>query len=100
MTVFFCRLLPPRPSFLRDITQEEMAVMQRHAAYWQPSVGSGAVIAMGPVDDPKGTFGMSIIEAESRAALDALIRRNPALELAGAAYEISVMPRGVMRSEH
>jgi hypothetical protein len=30
---FFCRLLPPRPSFALDMAPEEREIMQKHAAY-------------------------------------------------------------------
>ena len=31
---YVCRLIPPRPSFVQDMTAEEAGVMQAHVAYW------------------------------------------------------------------
>jgi hypothetical protein len=31
---FVYRLIPPRPSFDLDMTEEEQAIMGRHASYW------------------------------------------------------------------
>ena len=96
MAVFFCKLVAPRPTFLHEITPPEMAAMQGHAAYWMPHVASGDIRAMGPVDDPKGTFGMMVLEAASREAVDALIAKDPILAHPGFAFEISAMPHGVV----
>ncbi len=41
--------------------------MRRHREYWTPRVEIGVVIAMGPVADPAGAYGVAIIEAASRA---------------------------------
>ena len=54
---FLCRLLPPRPTFVQDMTPEEGQVMQAHAAYWQALLAQGIAIVFGPVLDPKGPGG-------------------------------------------
>ena len=54
MTYFVARLLPPRPSFLRDMTAEEAGLMAQHGAYLSGLVQDGVAILFGPVDDPKG----------------------------------------------
>ena len=46
--------------------------MRGHREYWMPRVEIGVVIAMGPVADPAGGYGVAIIEAPSRAALEAM----------------------------
>ena len=52
MPHFLCKLKPPRPTFLTDMTPEEALVMRGHREYWMPRVEIGVVIAMGPVADP------------------------------------------------
>ena len=54
MSAFFCKLVPPRPTFAADMTPEERALMQAHAEYWKRYVDSGQVIAFGFVADAAG----------------------------------------------
>lgn len=100
MAVFFCKLVPPRSTFLQDITPAETAVMGRHALYWQERIGHGAqVFALGLVADPAGAFGVAVVEAAEEAAARAVTAADPAIEAGiGMHYEIHPMPRGVMRS--
>jgi len=98
MSHFFCKLKPPRPTFLSDMTSEEAVVMRRHREYWTPRVEIGVVIAMGPVADPAGAYGVAIVEAPSRAALEAMLASDPAiLADAGFSYEVIVMPAIAVR---
>jgi hypothetical protein len=57
---FFCRLIPPRASFMVDMTPAEREVMQQHAAYWRVLLAEGKAIAFGPVADPKGAWGLGM----------------------------------------
>jgi len=45
---FFLKLIPPRPTFATDMTPEEGAVMQKHAAYWAEMFKTGKVLIIGP----------------------------------------------------
>ena len=49
------------------MTPEERDVMRAHADYWLPHVGAATVIAMGPVADPAGVWGVAIVNAPSLA---------------------------------
>jgi len=98
MPHYFCRLKPPRPSFLTDMTAEEALVMRRHREYWIPRVEIGTVIAMGPVADPAGAWGVAIVEAPSLTALEAMQASDPAiLSRSGFAYENFLMPTIAVR---
>src|ERR1700732_586577 len=66
MPHYFCRLRPPRPTFISDMTSDEAHLMRAHREYWTPRVETGVVIAMGPVADPTGGYRVAIIEAASR----------------------------------
>jgi len=87
---FFLKLIPPRASFTVDMTDEERAVMYAHIAYWAPHVQAGTMIAMGPVADPNGGYGVGIIRAQSEEQLNDLIKNDPANGLNN--YEIYPMP--------
>jgi uncharacterized protein len=88
MPHYFCKLRPPRPTFISDMTSDEAQVMRAHREYWTPRVETGVVIAMGPVADPTGGYGVAIIEAASEAALGAMLEADPAITAGrGFAYE-------------
>lgn len=98
MPHYFCRLKPPRPSFPADMTTEEALVMRGHREYWMPRVEIGVVIAMGPVSDPAGAYGVAIVEAPSLTALEAMQASDPAiLSGSGFAYENFAMPTIAVR---
>src|SRR5208282_4862205 len=93
MPHYLCKLKPPRPTFLTDMTPEEALVMRGHSEYWMTRVEIGAVIAMGPVADPAGAYGVAIIEAPSLTALEPMQASDPALLAErGFAYENLLMP--------
>lgn len=101
MTVFFCKLVPPRPTFAADLSPAEADVMKRHALYWQDLIARGAVrmFALGLVIDPAGAFGIGVMEREDAAAVRELTDRDPAITAGiGMRYEIHPMPRGVMHN--
>ncbi len=75
---FFLKLNPPRASFTFDMSEEERIIMQHHVAYWKPFVEKGIVLALGPVLDPKGGFGIAIIGVEDEKQLETLIADDPA----------------------
>jgi hypothetical protein len=93
MPHFLSKLLAPRKTFGRDMTAEERDVMRAHADYWLPHVGAATVIAMGPVADPAGVWGVAIVNAPSLAWLEAAQAQDPAiLSGRGFAYENFPMP--------
>jgi uncharacterized protein len=93
MPHFLSRLLPPRKTFGLDMTVEERDVMRAHADYWLPHVGAATVIAIGPVADPAGIWGVAIVNAPSLAWLEAVQANDPAIRSArGFAYENFSMP--------
>jgi len=101
MQAFFCKLVPPRPSFAMDLSPSEADVMMRHALYWQDLIARGLVrmFALGLVMDPAGAFGIGVMEREDESGVRALTAEDPAITAGiGMHYEIHPMPRGVMHS--
>ena len=93
MAYFLCKLIPPRKTFIEDMTAEERALMGEHAAYWAPYVEGGLVVAMGPVADPAGGYGVMIAEAASQATLRALQASDPVIRAdCGFSFETFPMP--------
>jgi uncharacterized protein len=86
---YFLKLIPPRSSFIADMTEEERAVMHAHIAYWAPHVEAGTMIVMGPVADPNGGWGLGVMAVDHEAQLDELVKNDPANGLSH--YEIYPM---------
>jgi len=75
MNYFLYRLIPPRPSFARDMTKAEATIMQEHFAYWLGLLEQRKVVVVGPVLDPKGTYGMALLEVEDEAMAENLAEK-------------------------
>ena len=91
---FMCRLLPPRASFMLDMTEVERAAMQAHGGYWREQLAAGIAIAFGPVADPAGGWGLGILAATDDAAVAAFQAADPAIRASiGLRYETLPMPR-------
>src|SRR6185436_20754447 len=77
MPHFFLRLNGPRPTFPADITDAERAVMGEHTVYWKALTDKGTCIVLGPVMDPKGVFGMAVVEVANEAEARSLVDGDP-----------------------
>ena len=75
---FFLKLNPPRPTFVMDMTEDEKVIMHKHVEYWKPMVEDGRVIVLGPVLDPKGGFGISILRVDNEEEVKSMIEKDPA----------------------
>lgn len=94
---FLFRLNPPRPTFPKDMTAQEGAVMQEHFAYWAKLSGEGTAVVYGPVDDPKGTWGVAVVRVADDAAGWALAAGDPAIRSGlGFRYDVSPMPQALV----
>jgi uncharacterized protein YciI len=97
MIHFLLKLVPPRPTFPEDMTEAEGKVMAEHAVYWKGLTDKGIVLVFGPVLDPKGTWGMGVVEVETEADARAIIANDPVSKSGLGAYEISPMRVGMAR---
>ena len=101
MNAFFCKLIPPRPSFPSDITPAEAQLMHQHVGYWTDLLGKGIVLVFGPVADPAGSYGIAVIERESEAEARELATNDPVIRAnAGFAFELYSMPQCVARPQN
>lgn len=76
---FLLRLLPPRPSFIHDMSAEERTIMQAHGRYWRQKLGEGVALAFGPVADPAGAWGLGLVEVQDEAELKTFADGDPAI---------------------
>ena len=86
-----CRLLPPRPTFMKDMTADERAIMQEHGRYWRGKLDEGIAIAFGPVADPSGGWGLGLVEARDETELKAFQAADPAIE-SGRGFRYESLP--------
>ena len=99
MPFFVYRLISPRPTFPVDITDSEKNLMQAHGAYWRGLMeNEGSVIVLGPVADPRGVYGLGILEVSDQAEAERLIAGDPALKAnAGFSSECHPMVTALVR---
>jgi len=97
MNTYYCKLIPPRATFLADLDDDERQLMQQHGAYWHGCMQRGKAVVFGVVADPAAAFGMGIIEVEDEAEAQALTAADPViLSGRGFRYEMHEMPRGAV----
>jgi uncharacterized protein YciI len=97
MKNYLFRLIPPRATFPADISAAEAALMQQHAAYWSGLMQQGKVIAFGPVADPRGAWGVGLLQLDDGDDAHALGAADPAiLANAGFSFEVHPMPKVVV----
>jgi uncharacterized protein YciI len=93
---FFIRLIPPRTSFTTDMTEAERAIMQEHVVYWKGLLDKGIAIVYGPVFDPKGGYGIGIVEIDDEEGVQDIMKNDPTMKSGNFTYEINNM-RAVRR---
>ena len=95
---FLYKLIPPRTTFSKDITDVERELMQEHINYWKNLVDRRIAIVFGPVADPKGVYGLAIIETEDESIAQDIRINDPAVKHnVGFKSQILLMPEVVLR---
>ena len=97
MSHFLYKVIPPRPTFDRDMNEAEATIMGQHAAYWQDQIERGSAIVFGPVADPAGAWGLAVVDAESEEGVRTLGPADPAVTAQLARFEVYAMPGAVDR---
>jgi len=76
----FFLLIPPRPTFPMDMTDQERALMLAHVKYTHEQFAAGKVLIFGPVMAPTGAFGMAVFEVADEAELRAIMENDPTVK--------------------
>jgi uncharacterized protein YciI len=97
---FLIKLIPPRPSFGQDMTDEEKRLMQEHVVYWTGLAQKSVAILFGPVIDPKGSYGIGVVEVEKAEDINVLTANDPVTQ-SGLQFkhEAYVMPQLILREQ-
>ena len=99
MPYFFCRLLPPRPTFAQDMSPAEGQLMQLHGAYWRALAEKGVAVLFGPVGDPAGAWGLGILEVDDEDDVRTLTADDPVIKSRlGFKYETFPILRTTVRN--
>jgi uncharacterized protein YciI len=77
---WFVRLIPPRTTFIQDMTAAEGALMDQHFDYWKDQNARGVCLFGGPVLDPKGPFGILVIRAATLDEALAIASADPSVK--------------------
>ncbi len=93
---FVFRLIPPRPTFHLDMSDEERQVMNRHVAYWQGHTDAGRVLIFGPVVEESGSWGLGVIRGVDDAEAQAMVDADPAISSGMATMRLGPMPAAVL----
>jgi uncharacterized protein len=91
MPHFMFKLIAPRPTFAMDMNGEEKKLMQQHAIFWNDLLANGTALVYGPVLDPKGAYGLAIIEADSAKEAQAICTNDPTIKASLNTYELHPM---------
>ena len=79
------------------MNEQEKALMQQHFLYWKGRQGAGEVLVFGPVLDPKGPYGMGVVNAVDEDGACAFAAADPAMK-ANIGFACEVYPmRAVTR---
>jgi hypothetical protein len=66
--------------------------MQEHFVYWERFVAERKVVVIGPVLDPKGTYGIAVLEVEDETIAQNLAKEDPAItSKTGFSFEVYPM---------
>lgn len=94
---YYLKLIPPRTTFVEDMTPNERQLMQQHAAYMKQQFAAGNVVIYGPVKAADGPFGMGVLEAENEGEARRMIDNDPTILAGMNTYEICPMVIGAAR---
>ena len=79
------------PTFVMDMNEEEKKLMQQHSIFWNDLLAKGTALVYGPVLDPKGPYGLAIIEADTEGTAQALCKSDPTIQANLHTYELYPM---------
>jgi uncharacterized protein YciI len=77
---WFVRLIPPRSTFLKDITPAEQKLMDQHFVYWKSEFDKGVLLFGGPVLDSRGVYGVLVIQAADEAEATSIAAADPSVK--------------------
>jgi uncharacterized protein YciI len=74
---YFFKLIPPRPTFVQDMTEQEKLLMKEHARHIQQHFEVGKILVYGPVMASGGAFGLAIFEVANESEVRQFGENDP-----------------------
>lgn len=97
MATFVLRLKAPRPAFAQTLTDDERAIMGRHAKHWSPWLERQAMVVFGPVLTDDDSYGLAVVEAEDEQEVRDFAAQDPVVTTGTAEFEIGRLAQGFVR---
>ena len=97
MPTLVLRLIAPRPDFAETLTDEERAIMNRHAAHWRPYLERGDMVVFGPVLTETDSYGLAVVDTDDEQALREFAAQDPVVTTGTAAFEFGRLAAGHVR---
>jgi len=66
---YFFKLIPPRPTFVQDMTDAERCLMDEDGRYFEEHFAAGRVLLFGPVMAAPGLSGSAFLKPKARRML-------------------------------
>lgn len=77
--LYACELIPPRPTFMEDMSAGEREILARHTAYWNRAIARGRAVLYGPVFGAHGAWGLGVFSADDGKDARAFVEADPAV---------------------
>jgi uncharacterized protein len=88
---FVLRIQPVRADFtLQNMTADEARIATQHAQYLKSLLDSGKLRMAGQALDPKGLWGVIIVDAPDKQSAEALLNADPSIQ--GKLFRGEVVP--------
>lgn len=97
MPIFVLRLKSPRANFAQTMTEDERAIMNRHAAHWKPYLDRGDMVVFGPVLTDDDSYGLAVVDTDDEHALREFAAQDPVVTTGTAAFEFGSLAAGHVR---
>jgi len=94
---YFCKLVPPRATFVQDMTDQEKLLMKEHADYTKDHFDAGKILIYGPVMATGWPFGMAVFEVANEAEVRQVLENDPTVRAGLNKFELSPMRVGAAR---
>ena len=85
---------------MTDMTDSEKKVMQEHSVYWRTQMEKGQIVMYGPVADPRGAWGIGIVNMSTAKEVEEFGKNDPAIKSStGFKFEFYPMPTLVQNTK-
>jgi uncharacterized protein len=96
---YFFKLIPPRPTFPQDMTDQERRLMDAHSRYFQEHFAAGRLLLFGPVMATGGAFGLAVLEVDNQEEAQRFGEGDPSVRAGLNKFEIYPMHVSAARAK-